>query len=237
MNNESFSIIIPAYNEEEYLLKTLHYAKSAVEKMSLKGEIIVVDNNSTDKTAEIARNFGVKVIFEEYNQIAKARNSGARIAKGKYFIFLDADTILSSELLSAALENLLSGKCCGGGCKIKMDKELSFTTQKFLNLWNWISRKNSFAAGCFIYCCRKGFEEIGGFSEKVYASEEIWFSRNLRKWGKKQNLEFKIITDIPIITSGRKLDNKFKLWSSMLTILFFPFAIFSRRMCFHWYRK
>lgn len=237
MNNQIFSIIIPAYNEEKYLLKTLLSAKNTAEKMDVAGEIIVVDNNSTDKTAEIARDFGVKVIFEEHNQIAKARNSGARVAKGEYFIFLDADTILSPELLSIALKNLSSGYCCGGGCKIKMDRELSFINQKFLNFWNSISGKNSFAAGCFIYCTRKGFEEIGGFSEKVYASEEIWFSRDLRKWGKKQNLDFKIITDVSIITSGRKLDNQFKLWSSMLIILFFPFAVFFRRMCSHWYKK
>ncbi|RLD12048.1 MAG: glycosyl transferase family 2 [Chlamydiae bacterium] len=232
-----FSIIIPAYNEEHFLSQTLISAKEAIKKVESAGEIIVVDNNSTDRTAEIARNFGVKVIFEEYNQIAKARNSGAQVAKGEYLIFLDADTILSPELLSIALKNLSSGKCCGGGCKIKMDKELSFTSQKLLNFWNWISEKKSLAAGCFIYCSRKGFEGTGGFNEKIYASEEIWFSKNLRKWGKKQNLEFKIINDISIVTSGRKLDNKFKLWRSMLAILFFPFSIFFRRMCSYWYKK
>ena len=233
----SFSIIIPAYNEEKYLPRTLTSARDAVDKVESTGEIIVVDNNSTDRTAEIAREFNVNIVFEKYNQIARARNTGMRSAKGEYFIFLDADTILSPELLSAALENLSAGNCCGGGCKVEIDRPLTFTAKKFLNFWNWLSVKYSLAAGCFIYCTRDGFEEIGGFNEKIYASEEIWFSRKLTGWGKKQKLDFKIITNISIVTSGRKLDNEFKLWSSMLAILFFPFAIFFRRMCYHWYKR
>ena len=233
----TFSIIIPAYNEEKYLPRTLTSAIEAVDKVESTGEIIVVDNNSTDATAEIARQFNVKVVFEKQNQIARARNTGARIAKGKIFVFLDADTILSPELLSAALENISIGDCCGGGCKVEIDRPLTFTAKKFLNFWNWLSVKYSLAAGCFIYCTREGFEEIGGFNEKIYASEEIWFSRKLIRWGKKQKSDFKIITNLSIVTSGRKLDNEFKLWSSMLTILFFPFAIFFRRMCYHWYKR
>ena len=233
----SFSIIIPAYNEEKYLPKTLTAAKKAVEKVEPVGEIIVVDNNSTDNTAEIVHEFDCILIFEKHNQIARARNTGARIAKGEYFIFLDADTILSPELLSAALENLSIGNCCGGGSTIKMDRKLAYLTQKFLNFWNWISVKKSLAAGCFIYCSREGFEKIGGFTENVYASEEIWFSRKLTRWGKKQFLDFKIITNFSVTTSSRKLDNEFKLWSSMLTILFFPFAIFFRCLCTCWYKR
>ena len=233
----SFSIIIPAYNEEKYLPNTLRCAENAVNNVKQTGEIIVVDNNSTDNTAEIVNEFGAKLVFEKHNQISKARNSGAKAAEGKFLIFLDADTIISPELLSAALENMENGKCCGGGCKIEIDRKLPFSAQKFKEFWDWLSVKLSLAAGCFVYCTREGFESVGGFNEKIYASEEIWFSRKLTKWGKNKNLDFKIITDIPVITSGRKLDSTFKLWSSMLTILFFPFAIFFRRLCPHWYKK
>jgi len=233
----TFSIIIPAYNEEKCLPQTLTFVKEAVEKVEPTGEIIVVDNNSTDRTSEIAREFDVKIVFEKHNQISRARNTGVRTAKGEYFIFLDADTILSPELLSSALENLSIGNCCGGGCKIEIDRPLTLSAKKFLYFWNWLSVKCSLAAGCFIYCTREGFEEIGGFSEKIYISEEIWFSRKLTAWGKIQKMDFKIITNISIVTSGRKLDNEFKLWSSMLAILFFPFAIFFRCMCSGWYKK
>ncbi len=233
----SFSIIIPAYNEEKFLPRTLISAKEALARVEYPGEIIVVDNNSTDKTPEIGRAHGVKVVFEKHNQISRARNAGAREASGNYFIFLDADTILSPDVLSAALSNLSSRNCCGGGCKIEIDRPLTFSTQKLVNFWNGLSVKYSLAAGCFVYCLREGFEEIGGFSEKVYASEEIWFSKKLSAWGKKQNLEFKIITSFPIVTSGRKLDKKYQLWGSFIAIFFFPFAIFFRRLCFPWYKK
>ena len=233
----TFSIIIPAYNEERFLPRTLISVKKAMTEIELLGEIIVVDNNSTDRTQEITRENDVKIVFEKHNQISKARNEGARVAKGKYFIFLDADTILSADVLLVALENLSSGNCCGGGCKIEIDRKLTFLFKKFLAFWNWISVKKLYAAGCFVYCLREGFEEVGGFSEKVYASEEIWFSKKLNAWGKTRNLNFKIITKFPIVTSGRKLDNEFQLWGSMLTMLIFPFAIFFRKFCSHWYNK
>ena len=232
-----FSIIIPAYNEGKFLQRTLILAKKAMAEIELFGEIIVVDNNSTDKTSKIAREHNAKLVFEKHNQISRARNAGARVAKGKYFIFLDADTILSADVLSVALENLLSGNCCGGGCKIEIDRQLTSWTQKFLVFWNWISIKKSYAAGCFVYCLREGFEEVGGFSEKVYASEEIWFSKKLSAWGKNRDLKFKIITKFSIVTSGRKLDNEFQFWGSMFVMLFFPFAIFFRKFCSHWYNK
>ena len=233
----SFSIIIPAYNEEEFLPRTLISAKKAMAEIELPGEIIVVDNNSTDKTQEIARENDARIVFEKHNQISKARNAGAREAKGKYYIFLDADTILSAGVLSVAFENLSAGSSCGGGCKVEIDRKLTFLSNKFLTFWNWISVKKLYAAGCFVYCLREGFEEVGGFSEKVYASEEIWFSKKLNVWGNSRGLKFKIITKFSIVTSGRKLDNEFQFWWTMFVILFFPFAIFFRNFCPSWYNK
>ncbi|NQZ69946.1 MAG: glycosyltransferase, partial [Lentisphaeria bacterium] len=97
-----YSVIIPAYNEEKLLPDTLASLK---EKMSdvtdYSGEIIVVDNNSTDATAEVAKAAGAIVVFEEHRQIARARNAGGQIAKGRYLIFLDADTLPTDGLILA----------------------------------------------------------------------------------------------------------------------------------------
>ena len=65
---------------------------------------------------------GVQVVFEPINQISRARNTGAASASGKYFIFLDADTILSVELLQLVLAKLTSGTCCGGGALVAFDQ-------------------------------------------------------------------------------------------------------------------
>jgi glycosyltransferase involved in cell wall biosynthesis len=113
-----YSIIVPAYNEEEMLENTINHLKEAMATVSLKGEIVVTDNNSTDNTAEIAKNAGATVVFEPINQISRARNAGAKQAKGRYFIFVDADTIVLPDLLQNTLNNLESEKCCGGGATV-----------------------------------------------------------------------------------------------------------------------
>ena len=81
-----YSIIIPAYNEQDYLLATLTTLKKNMTQLELSGEIIVVNNNSNDRTAEIAEAQGAKVIFEAINQISRARNAGARAAQGHYLV-------------------------------------------------------------------------------------------------------------------------------------------------------
>ena len=234
-----YSIIIPAYNEEKWLTRTLPYLKKAMEPLDVSGEIIIVDNNSTDGTARVARRHNTRIVFEPLNQISRARNTGASIAKGRYFIFLDADTLLAPVLLQTALYNLSRGRCCGGGCLVDFDKPISPFSRKILDLWNWISITFAFAAGCFIYCRRDGFEAMGGFSEKVYASEEIWFSRELQSWGNTRNMAFQMISSHRIITSGRKLDwfSPLQLALSAVVLTIFPFSVRFRRLCSHWYYR
>ena len=128
MNNEhpwaldpetfSVSIVIPAYNEEPFLPDTLVALDAAMNEIGERGQVIVVDNNSTDATARVAEEHGAEVVFEPVNQISRARNAGAAAAGGKHLIFLDADTLLPAELLRTALDNLESGTCCGGGALV-----------------------------------------------------------------------------------------------------------------------
>jgi glycosyltransferase involved in cell wall biosynthesis len=234
-----YSIIIPAYNEEKWLARTLPYLKKSMETLDVPGEVIVVDNNSKDGTARVARRHNARIVFEPVNQISRARNTGASMAKGHYFIFLDADTFLSPVLLKTAWHHLSGGRCCGGGCLVDFDKPISPFSRKILDLWNWISVTFGFAAGCFIYCRRDGFEAMGGFSEKVYASEEIWFSRDLKSWGKTRNMAFQMISSHRIITSGRKLDwfSPLQLALSAVVLTIFPFSVRFRRLCSHWYYR
>ena len=95
------SVVVPAFNEERLLAATLGSIRSAA--LSFDGawswELIVCDNNSTDRTAEIARAAGATVVFEPINQIARARNRGAAAATGDWLIFVDADSYPTRELL------------------------------------------------------------------------------------------------------------------------------------------
>src|SRR5436189_280616 len=91
MTAPKVSVLIPAYNEEAFLarvIESVHHSFAATPDHSY--EIIVCDNASTDKTAEIAAAHGARVVFEPHNQIAKARNTAAKAARGTWLIFLDA---------------------------------------------------------------------------------------------------------------------------------------------------
>lgn len=209
-----YSIIIPAFNEEAYLGGTLASVKISQNSLPHRaGEIIVVDNNSTDNTAQVAKSFGATVVFEPVNQISRARNAGAKAAKGKYFIFLDADTLITPALLSKTLDSLDTGKIAGGGTVVD-DSQVKPAREKFLiRLWNFISRFRNLAAGLYLFCSRQAWQDCGGFDESVYIAEELIFSKQLKKWAKKRNMKFCIL-DIPIQTSWRKYQ-----WFSYGTIV------------------
>ena len=117
------SFIIPAYNEENFLKKTVESLRKSISGAEIisSEEIIVVDNCSTDRTAEIARNVGVNLVKEPVRQIARARNTGARHAKGDILFFVDADTSVEVDHLTAACEGIIKGKAYGGGALIRFD--------------------------------------------------------------------------------------------------------------------
>lgn len=233
-----FSIVIPAYNEEEYLPRTLEAANAAMAAAAPAcGEIIVVDNNSTDRTAELAAAAGARVVFEPHNQISRARNRGAEEAAGRALVFVDADTAITPELLQHALQALATGSC-GGGATVATSDSAGPVVRASLRLWNRLSKRFGWAAGAFVFCRREAWHETGGFSLQLYASEELDFSRRLRKWGRARQLDFRILPDT-IDTSMRKAE-----WYSPWRILFMvlPFAVMphllrSRRWCGLWYRR
>jgi len=198
-----YSIIIPAYNEEAYLPHALKAVFTAVAGAPGKAEVVVVDNNSCDRTAEIARIMGARVVPESVNQIARARNTGARAALGRYMIFVDADTKVSTGLLTKALENLQSGRIVGGGVVVAPDRALEPAAQSIFDTWNRFSQLFNIAAGCFVYCERVAFEAVGGFSQRVYASEELWFSIHMNLWAWRNGKRFRVIRDQQAVTSIR----------------------------------
>ena len=85
------SIVIPAFNEELELPTTIAAIRAAADKIDNAHEIIVVDDASTDATAQIARQAGARIVSINRPQIAAARNAGARVARGNVLLFVDAD--------------------------------------------------------------------------------------------------------------------------------------------------
>ncbi|MBN1864529.1 MAG: glycosyltransferase, partial [Victivallales bacterium] len=168
-----------------------------------------------------------------------SRNAGAREAKGEALIFVDADTIVPDELLSKTLQALQGGKVCGGGTLVSFDAEhIPLPLRIFCWLWHFLIRLSPLAAGSYVFCLKDAWAEVGGFDEKVYASEEIWFSRALRRWGRKRKMTF-VILDVPVVTSARKM-RQFSTWHiffMFLLIMVYPPGVKNRRICHMWYRR
>ena len=236
-----YRLVIPAWNEAALIGATIAATREAMAAIEAGasghvGELVVVDNNSTDRTAEIAREAGASVVFEPVNRIASARNAGARGASGEALVFVDADTHVNPTLLGAALDRLAAGRTVGGGSTIAPDRPVSGGARRGLELWNFIGRNLKLAAGCFVYARRDAFEAVGGFDERVYAGEEIYLSRALKRWGRARGLGFEVLDVAPIETSVRKLD-----WYSpaalarQAAVVFVPGALRSKRLTRTWY--
>ena len=231
-----YTLIIPAWNEAEYLPATLADAQAAMSECSYEGLLVVVDNNSTDDTANIAREAGAVVVFEAVNQIARARNAGAAQATTEALVFLDADTQLNASLLQAGLDAIATGEVVAGGVIIELDQPPNRAARVVLKLWNGLSQRLKLAAGSFIYCRRDAFDAIGGFDTKVYAGEELLLTRRLKRWGRKYGYRFEVITDQSIRTSARKLEwySTTQLVKQFFMVLI-PGAMYSKRLCRTWY--
>jgi glycosyltransferase involved in cell wall biosynthesis len=195
------SIVVPAFNEERLLPSTMRHLQAGLRLLQDRGwsgEIVVCDNNSSDRTAELARAAGATVVFEPVNHIARARNTGARAASGDWLLFVDADSSPSIALFEDVLEQIQSGTCIGGGCTVAMPQS-NVLVRAWVALWNALSRMAGWAAGAFLFCEAPAFRAVGGFSEKLFASEEIDLSRRLKRRGR-----FIILHRHPLTTSGRK---------------------------------
>ena len=201
------SIIIPAFNEEQLLGETLrqvHAAGASLAARNWDSEIIVCDNNSSDRTAEIARNGGATVVFEPVNQIARARNTGAAAATGEWLLFIDADSHPSAALFADVVAAIESGRWIAGGARIRLESGYPLGSAVTW-MWNQVSRWRRLLAGSFIFCDAQAFRSVGGFSSELFAGEELDLSLRLQSVARTQGRGITILQRHPLVTSARKL--------------------------------
>jgi len=192
------SFIIPAYNEELLLPRSLSALRAAAEAVGEPHEMIVVDDASTDRTAVVAEEYGARVVRVAHRQIAATRNSGARDAKGDVFVFVDADTLVNPAVVRAAVEALRGG-AIGGGCELRFDGRMPIWARLLVSSFRPVYRVARMASGSFLFCTRQAFEATGGFDETLFAAEEAAMSRALHRQGR-----FVVLRET-VLTSGRKL--------------------------------
>jgi glycosyltransferase involved in cell wall biosynthesis len=192
------SFVIPAHNEEFELPSTMAAIRRAAEEAAHDYEIIVVDDSSTDGTANLARQLGAHVVSIQRRQIAAARNAGAKAARSEILFFVDADTRINAAHVSGARAALEEG-CSGGSARILTDGVIPWWGRIFLRVFCTVYFASNLGAGAFLFTTRKNFDAVGGFDERYFAGEEVFLSLALRKLGR-----FQILRE-PMITSGRKL--------------------------------
>ena len=203
-----FSVIIPAYNEERYLprlLDSLDAARSAYRGGRDAVEVIVADNASTDRTAEVARERGCRVVPVDRRAIASARNGGARAASGAVLAFVDADTAsVHPRTFDAVDEALASGRYVGGATGVTLERWSAglATTYVLMIPLVWITGMDTGV----VFCRRDDFEKAGGYDERRYFAEDVAFLAALQRLGKSRRQKFARLTRVKAVASVRKFD-------------------------------
>jgi glycosyltransferase involved in cell wall biosynthesis len=193
------SFIIPAHNEERWIGGCLESIHVTMANVSESYEVIVVDDASTDSTNEIATKMGARTLRVELRKISAVRNVGARMAIGNVFFFVDADTRANERAVSAAIAAMRAG-AAGGGCVPDLDGRVPFWARIIHFAACSAGRLIRLVGGCFLFCTREVYNKVGGFSESLYAGEDIAFVRAIKKVGRF------VVPKPTVVTSARKLD-------------------------------
>lgn len=207
MPNNLISVVIPAFNEEKNIFACLD--SLVAQKTAYIFEVIVVDNNSTDKTKEIAESFkgrlNLKIVPEKIQSRGAARGCGFAQARGEYILSTDADSVVPPDWvdkMTSALEQSTS-KIITGGVKIM---DLSPSSIKFFN-WLWpkynrccrIFTGNYFLSGFNFGVQKDLYVRSGGFNPALLGMEDVDLGFRLIKFGK-----IVFVPNVDVTFSGRR---------------------------------
>jgi glycosyltransferase involved in cell wall biosynthesis len=201
------SLVIPAYNEERYLPRLLDTVEAAARRHP-RGpaavEVIVADNASTDRTAEIARARGCRVVPVAKRCIAAARNAGGFAARGEIVAFVDADMRIHGGTFNAIEQALASDRIVGGATGLTLERWSFGLVVTFVAILPvvWLTR---FDSG-LVFCRRSDFLATGGYNESFRLAEDVAFLYALRRVGRRKRMRLTRLTQVKAVASTRKFD-------------------------------
>jgi glycosyltransferase involved in cell wall biosynthesis len=204
--------VIPACNEEAHLAAAI----ASIRAQAVPAEVVVVENGSTDATAEIAYELADRVVRTPLPAgYSRARNLGAAAARGDLLVFLDADSRMApdalAEILAAARRGTF-GTVIGRPDPPRPSYRLFFF---FKNLWHRLGLYKGVLGG-LLYCDAELFRRVGGFDERMVLDELHDFSRRARRAGGG----YRLVPRTWAATSMRRFDEiglwrSFRFWSQL----------------------
>lgn len=201
--NPAISVVIPAFNEEKFLASTL---QSLLRQTHRQFELLVVDNGSTDRTPEIARGYGARIISEPQKGVGFARDTGFRQAGGEIVATTDADTVVPAdwvEKIVRKFENQPELVAFGGLYRLYSGPLLARFAIRYLGAVAW--RLDRFFSGGWSLpganlAVRKSvFLRAGGFKTSLKLSEDAELSQRLKHYG-----AVVLDPEFRVATSGRR---------------------------------
>jgi glycosyltransferase involved in cell wall biosynthesis len=202
-----FSIIIPAYNEEQYLprlLESIEVARANYSGGPDQVEVIVADNDSTDATAEVAAMHGACVVHVAKRRIAAARNGGARVARGEILCFIDADSAIHPQTFGEVDRAMKTGRYIWGVTGATMER-----TSLALFVTYWMFMPMVLVTGLdmgFSFCRREDFEAVGGYDESRLYAEDVLLPLALRRLGRTRGQRITRLPQVKALGCTRKFD-------------------------------
>ena len=159
--------------------------------------------------------------------IARARNTGARHAGGDVLIFVDADVLMSPELLRVIRTAMDDPDCIGGGVDVDYRARRLFV-RLYLLAWRLLGRLTGMVQGATQFCCKSAFDQVGGYDENVWMGEDVDFYWALKKLAKRTRAKVARIDNPPVRPSTRRFD-KWPLWKTLLWTNPVFISLFRRR--------
>jgi len=202
-----FSLVVPAYNEERHLpalLDSVDAARDGSGGAPRAVEVVVADNASTDRTAEVARARGARVVREQRRCIAAVRNAGARAARGEVLAFVDADSRIHRETFAAIDRALAGGRVVAGATGVTFDRWSAgrLVTYAIMLGAVWLTGMDTGV----VFCRREDFHAVGGYDERRRVGEDVAFLLALRRLGRGRGQRLARPRGVKAVTSARKFE-------------------------------
>jgi glycosyltransferase involved in cell wall biosynthesis len=188
MRGERISVVVPMFNAMETLPRTVPAILRALEDHE-EGEVLFVDNGSTDGSTDFVRGTGddrVSLLSLPGVTVAALRNHGAERARGTYLAFLDSDCVIPPDYFRSAVATLEATGAAATGCEVQVPRDDPHWIEKTWHGLHYQGRNRfvRYINSANFFIRRDAFLEVGGFSEELVTDEDSEIGKRLLEAGK-----------------------------------------------------